>query len=103
VPRASKQEDTSQPAAGKAGQEKAATKVPTVEIPRSIGVRQLADLLRVDSIQVIKQLMRNGIMANINQVIDHDTAAAIAAGFGYKVRLQPLKDQAMTSAAEESK
>ena len=42
-------------------------------------------------------------MANINQIIDYDTAAAIAAGFGYQARLKPLKDQQLASAAEESK
>jgi translation initiation factor IF-2 len=42
-------------------------------------------------------------MANINQIIDYDTAAAIVAGFGFKARLRPLKDQQMASAAEESK
>ncbi len=78
-------------------------RVPSVEIPRSIGVRQLSELLHVDTILIIKQLMRNGIMANINQVIDYETAAAVATVFGYKTRLQPLKDQQLATAAEESK
>jgi translation initiation factor IF-2 len=103
VARASKQPAKPEPAAVKSSPETAAAKAPTLEIPRSIGVRQLADLLDVDSVQVIKQLMRNGIMANINQVIDYETAASIAAGLGFKAHLQPLKDQAMTTAAEESK
>jgi translation initiation factor IF-2 len=103
VARASKQQDTTQPVAEKAGQETAAAKAATIEIPRSIGVRQLAELMQVDSVLVIKQLMRAGIMANINQVVDYETAASIVAGFGFKAHLQPLKDQAMTSAAEESK
>jgi translation initiation factor IF-2 len=77
--------------------------VPVIEIPHSIGVRQLADLLQVDSILVIKQLMRNDIMANINQVIDYDTAAAIVTSFGLKPHYRPLKDQQMAKAAEESK
>ncbi|MCK4273538.1 MAG: translation initiation factor IF-2 [Dehalococcoidales bacterium] len=101
--RASKQENTVEPAAKKTAKEPAKTKVPVIDIPRSIGVRQLADMLQVDSILVIKQLMRNGIMANINQVIDYDTAATIVTGFGFKARLRPLKDQQMASAAEESK
>ena len=33
-------------------------------------------------INVIKQLMRRGVMANINQIIDYDTAATIASDFG---------------------
>ena len=94
----SKQEDTTKAATGKTGKQAASTKTPVIDIPRTTGVRQLADSLQVDSILVIKQLMRNGIMANINQVIDFETAAAIAGSFGYKVRLKPLKDQQMASA-----
>jgi translation initiation factor IF-2 len=89
--------------AEKATKTKAAPKVPTVEIPRNIAVRQLAELLRVDTILIIKQLMRNGIMANINQVIDYDMAASVAKTFGYLSKLQPLKDQQLATAAEESK
>ncbi len=110
MPRASKQENKVEPAEEKKAKETTATKekaaakkVPVIDIPRSIGVRQLADTLQVDSIMVIKQLMRNGIMANINQVIDYDTAAAIVTSFGFKPRFKPLKDQQMAKAAEEHK
>jgi len=61
-----------------------------IEIPRSVTVRQLADLLQVSAIDVIKQLMRNSIFANINQVIDYEAAAAVAAAFGYEAQLKPL-------------
>lgn len=56
----------------------------SVEIPPSIGVRQLADLLQISSIDVIKQLMRNGIMANINQIVDYEAAAAVATACDYE-------------------
>ncbi len=103
MPRVSKQENTEEAVAEKAEKKATATKVPVINIPRSIGIRQLADLLQVDSINVIKQLMRNGIMANINQIIDYETASAIVTGFGYKARFRPLKDQQLATAAEESK
>ncbi len=103
MPRASKQVKAAGPMAEKAAKEPAAPKVPLMELPRSISVRQLAELLQVDSILIIKQLMRNGIMANINQLIDFDTAAPIVSGFGFKPHLQPLKDQQMATAVEESK
>ncbi len=60
-----------------------------IEIPHALSVRQLADLLPLSVIDIIKRLMRNGIMANINQVIDHETAAAIATDIGYEVHLKP--------------
>jgi translation initiation factor IF-2 len=103
VPGAKKADDAVKPKAKKTAKEAATPKIPVIDIPRSIGVRQLAELLHLDSILVIKQLMRNGIMANINQIIDYDTAAMIVTSFGYQPHLQPLKDQQMASAAEESK
>jgi len=60
-----------------------------LEIPDSLSVRQLAELLRVSAIEVIKQLMRIGIMANINQIITHEVAAQVAKAFGYEARLKP--------------
>ncbi|MFC2032312.1 translation initiation factor IF-2 [Chloroflexota bacterium] len=55
-----------------------------VEIPHSLSLRQLAELLEASPVDIIKQLMRNGIMANINRVIDYKAAAAVAAGLGYE-------------------
>jgi translation initiation factor IF-2 len=58
-----------------------------VEIPPTIAVRQLAEMLNVTPVDAIKQLMRAGIMANINQVIDFKTASAVAAGLGVETKL----------------
>ncbi|HID88768.1 MAG TPA: translation initiation factor IF-2, partial [Anaerolineae bacterium] len=55
-----------------------------VIIPASLTVRQLAQLLDVSPIDVIKELMNNGIMAHINQQIDYDTAAIVAAEMGFE-------------------
>jgi translation initiation factor IF-2 len=60
-----------------------------IEIPHSLSVRQLADLLGISAIDIIKQLMRNGIMANINQVISYESAAAVATNLGYEVHPKP--------------
>jgi translation initiation factor IF-2 len=64
-----------------------------ISLPAAISVKQLADLLQVSAIEVIKQLMRNGVMANINQAIDFDTAALVAAYFGYEAKKQPVSAQ----------
>jgi len=64
-------------------------KAALIEIPHTLSVRQLADLLPISAIDIIKRLMRNGIMANINQVIDYEAAAAIAKDIGHEVRLKP--------------
>ena len=55
-----------------------------VELPFSITVRDLAETLDASPIEIIKTLMANGMMANINQEIDFDTAAIISAEMGYE-------------------
>lgn len=57
-----------------------------VEIPDFLTVRALADLMEVSPIQVIKELMDNGILANINQQIDYETAAIVAEEMGFETR-----------------
>jgi translation initiation factor IF-2 len=59
---------------------------PPVELPPSITVKQLADLLKVEPTRVIKQLMRKGMMASVNQTIDFDTARETATDLGYEAR-----------------
>ena len=72
-----------------------------IEIPRTLSVKELAELVGVSAIDVIKQLMKTGIMANVNQAVDYNTAAAVAADFGYQVREEPRAREAI--AAELSK
>ncbi len=60
--------------------------LPSVELPPSISVKQMADLLEGEPVKIIKQLMRKGVMAGVNQVIDFDTASAIAADMGYRAQ-----------------
>jgi translation initiation factor IF-2 len=60
--------------------------LPQLELPPSITVKQLADMLKVEPTRIIKQLMRRGIMASVNQTIDFDTATTTAAEFGYEAR-----------------
>ena len=57
-----------------------------IVIPDFLTVRELADLMEVSPIQVIKELMNNGVLANINQQIDHDTATIVAEEMGFDAR-----------------
>ena len=59
----------------------------TIELPGSITVRELAGELKASPIDIIKILMANGVMANINQQVDFDTAAVVAAELGYEATL----------------
>ncbi|PID87215.1 MAG: translation initiation factor IF-2 [Chloroflexi bacterium] len=56
-----------------------------IELPAFITVRALADAMEVSPIAVVKELMSSGIMANINQEIDFDTAAIVAEEMGFAV------------------
>ncbi|MGE5223611.1 MAG: translation initiation factor IF-2 [Omnitrophica WOR_2 bacterium] len=60
----------------------------TIELPPTITVRELAQTIQSSPIEVIKTLMANGVMANINQQIDFDTAAIVAAEMGYEATLE---------------
>jgi len=62
--------------------EKEATRV--IEIPAYLTVRALAQLMEVSPIDVIKQLMSDGIIATINQQIDYETAAIVATEMGFE-------------------
>jgi len=55
----------------------------TIELPEFITVRDLAAMIEVSPIDIIKRLMANGMMANINQQIDFDTAALVIDELGY--------------------
>jgi len=57
-----------------------------IEIPESITVRDLAERINTSPIEVIKQLMANGVMANINQQIDFDTASIVVGELGFEAR-----------------
>ena len=57
-----------------------------VVVPETISVQELANRMAERGADVIKCLMRNGIMATINQVIDADTAELVVSDFGHNVR-----------------
>lgn len=61
------------------------TRSKTIEVPPTISVRDLAEQMSVSPIEIIKVLMSNGIMANINQQIDFDTVSIIGEDMGYEV------------------
>ena len=57
----------------------------TVKIPDEISVGELASRMKKTGAEVVKCLMKNGIMASLSQLIDFDTAAIIAEELGCKV------------------
>ena len=57
-----------------------------IELPETLTVRDLSRALRVNPIDVIKELMANGIVASINQTIDYDTAEIVAGELGFETK-----------------
>jgi len=103
VARAIKPANTSKSPGKGATDTSSSPKAQLVEIPHTLSIRQLADLLQASAIDIIKQLMRSGIMANINQVIDYEAAAAVATGLGYEPHPKPRTTQSLASATSEIK
>ena len=81
----------------------AAKSAPTVELPKILTVKELGDLLRTSPVEVIKDLMKNGVMATINQSIDYDTAAIVAHDLGFEPAEAAAEEAAEESAAEAPK
>ncbi len=56
-----------------------------IELPITIMVKELAELLGVNVADIIRELIKSGIFATINQLIDRDTASLVAGELGYEV------------------
>jgi translation initiation factor IF-2 len=65
-----------------------------IDIPSSVTVKDLAELLKVNPADVIRELIKSGIFANINQAIDRDTASLVAGELGYEVAEPTLPEAA---------
>jgi translation initiation factor IF-2 len=58
----------------------------TIALPAYIKVKDYVDLLGMSVSDVVKALLKNGVMANINEEIDYETAAIIAQDLGFEVQ-----------------
>ena len=86
----SKQNDAPRPVAERNNTAATPVKAHQIKIPSAITVKQLAELLQVSPVDTIKRLMRRGVMANVNQVLEFSVAATVATDYGYEVRKEPL-------------
>jgi translation initiation factor IF-2 len=62
-------------------------KIHEVELADNISVADLAQQMSVKSGEVIKELMKLGVMATINQILDQDTATLVVEELGHRVKL----------------
>src|SRR5476651_2364600 len=72
----------------------------TLEIPEYVTVGALAEKLELPVTKLIAELMKNGIMATVNERIDVDTAQIIASELGLEVELSKQTDTTVTKNRE---
>jgi translation initiation factor IF-2 len=75
-----------------------------VTIPETITVAELANRMARRSVDVIKVLMKNGIMGTVNDVIDADTAELVATEYGHTVKRVAESDvlEGLTGAQDQA-
>jgi translation initiation factor IF-2 len=66
-----------------------------------MAVEELATILSLPAAAIISALIKNGIFATINQMIDYDTAAVVAADLGFEASEQTVDADAGDDVAEE--
>jgi translation initiation factor IF-2 len=84
----------------------AAPVVREVEVPEAITVGELANRMAVKAIELIKVMMKNGVMATINQTLDQDTAVLMVEEMGHKaktVKASDVEDNLVLAVAGEQK
>ena len=68
-----------------------------IEIPEAITVGDLAELMEIGAVEVIKELMRGGYMLTINDVVEYEVASIVAQVFGYQATMNVVSDKPATS------
>ncbi|MBV9281323.1 MAG: translation initiation factor IF-2, partial [Chloroflexi bacterium] len=79
----------------------------SLELPASLTVAELAQRMGLTPVDIIKALMKNGVMATINQDLDYDTASIVATDLGWEVveaptALEELEQQEEAQVEDES-
>ena len=69
-------------------------------LPETMTVQYLAEVLNQNPIDVIKQLMRNGIMASMNQVIDYQVTTLVTTALGIRTSMAEAPTAAKEPAAK---
>ncbi|MBN2158177.1 MAG: translation initiation factor IF-2 [Spirochaetes bacterium] len=74
-----------------------------INITENISVGELAKKLNIKAADVIAKLMKLGVMATINQVIDAETAEILSAEYGTNVRVVSLYDETVIKQTEDDR
>ncbi len=72
-----------------------------IKVPEQVTVGDLARAMGIKASEVIRAIMAQGVMANINQPIDYDTAALVADDFGYELELDVMEVKDLLRGVED--
>ena len=81
--------------------EQAPQEIRPIKIPRVLTVKELADLMELAPVEIIKELMKNGVMASINQNIDFETAAIVAHDLHFEPQEESAEETEEIAAGEQ--
>jgi translation initiation factor IF-2 len=74
---------------------------PAILVPATVTVADFAARLKSTPAQIVGALMKNGVMATINEQIDFDTASIIAVELGYEIELEPVAAELRPSSNQD--
>ena len=72
-----------------------------LEVPAALTVSDLADLMGVGPVEVIKEFMRNGYMLTINEVVEHSIAGLVTPTFGFRALPLAEKEDGLAASTRE--
>ena len=72
-----------------------------IRVQEFVMVAELAKAMGTKGVDLIKKLMGQGIMANINKPLDFETAALVADDFGYELELDFFQEEHLIAEAED--
>jgi translation initiation factor IF-2 len=72
-----------------------------IKIPEAVTVSELARAMGVKAAEVIKRLMAFGVVSNINQPIDFESANVVADDFGYELELDTFEEERLIADSED--
>ena len=84
-------------------EESAVRKAVEIKVPLVITVREFADQLGLPINKVLAELMKNGVLASMNERIDFDTTAIVGEELGYKITVSETRTEDSSSYEEQKK
>ncbi len=73
-----------------------------IKVDDTIVLADLAKRMGIKANEIIMKLMGQGVMVTVNQTVDYDTAALVAAEFGYEVERAAFEEDAVLKVTEET-